>query len=89
MTHSPAPWYYQEATGNIYHFEPDPDKYDLVCADVRKRDVSLIVAAPDLLEACKLAVSIDDIMIRYDPFYRFPDEERETILKAIAKAEGK
>jgi hypothetical protein len=80
-----GPWTYQEASDDYTHIVRAPDNVFIVqlAQDTSGRaeaDARLIAAAPELLTACKSALST----------YALPDcRARELLQDAIAKAEGR
>jgi hypothetical protein len=69
--HTPGPWLFRSKSSSIHSAPPADTSYqygealarfaedDNVCADVGDADLALILAAPDLLEACEEAA--DDV----------------------------
>jgi len=87
MTHTPGPWIVFNGGVSVWanggyikqHFPEAP-------RDERHANARLIAAAPELLEACKLA---EDILAMLDfEEGTFEDRAKETIQKAIDKAGG-
>jgi hypothetical protein len=64
MTHTPAPWHISEARSTKVDLIDNAQNHavgEIVWADVRNpADAKLIAAAPDLLEACREALSLFD-----------------------------
>lgn len=76
IKHTKGPW---QVRKNDYYYLVESEGY-LIAQNERKADALLIAAAPELLEALKLA---------YDNLRRdAPDSVLIPINKAIAKAEG-
>ena len=102
MKHTPGPWEYTKHatkypdlfTYNIQQAQPDPD-FNRVCGVTSEldseADARLIAAAPDLLEACKIAANNlrDEVNGLRDESEEDWDYEIETLEQAINKAEGK
>ena len=76
MSHTPGPW---KAHMKRVYFGDNP-------IEMRsKEDAFLIAAAPDLLEACEIAIWIKD---QLEGKWGYSLEEWDIIEKAIAKAKG-
>ena len=64
MKHTPAPWHISEARSTKVDLIDNKQNHavgEIVWADVRNpADAKLIAAAPDLLEACREALSLFD-----------------------------
>lgn len=90
MKHTPGPWKaYKEKLGQIEIIGPFPENYPVaaICVDndTDRANARLIAAAPDLLEACYVA--LEGLMP-----YTEAGETNPLVLKvcaAIEKAEGK
>ena len=95
-THTPFPWRYQVMGSEGCRIFPDTgDKREDIkyIAIVDGRDLPtntanarLIAAAPDLLEACKVALSRLDLLA--DDFDVYSQGSTDVLRAAIAKAEG-
>lgn len=88
--HSPAPWRKKVFTdgsfnvvsfGNGFVCQYTSEKADAEERALAEVDGSLIVAAPDLLAACRAALDDDDDQ-------PIQSETRQRLERAIAKAEG-
>ena len=89
MKHSPAPWRIVDKPSHSCCFDLGiDDRNGSPVADVIECDAALIAAAPDLLEACKLAVERDLEQVDNVGFGAIGESGRKIILAAIAKAEG-
>ena len=87
MTHTPAPWHLSEARStkvDLIDNSKGEAIGEIVWVDTRNpADAKLIVAAPDLLEACIEALSLFD---------NYPETWEaigtyQVLLKAVAKAQ--
>lgn len=80
--HTPGPWRKKYEYG-AYNIEADaprePGKTHLVAAAVSDRDVPILLAAPDLLEALQFAIRFHDQLTPSDV---------ERMRKIVAKATG-
>lgn len=90
MAHTPGPWVIREPEDDELHEVYAENGGDLICFPVytanQKANLPLIAAAPELLDACKLAAEWLEDLTRGDV-----DAEAELagIKQAIAKAEGR
>lgn len=75
--HTPGPWYHE--VGVVY----GPNEDGTGFAVDNPADAPLIAAAPDLLDACTLALAVFEDCDEYD------QEPALTMRAAIAKATGK
>ena len=83
MKHTPGPWELNPAGEPVIRWGDDGGQYAVLEPDEMydgwKTDARLIAAAPDLLEACRLAITA---LSQHDELVAFRAAE-----KAIAKAE--
>lgn len=93
--HTPGPWKWQtDGKGHFHITEANGEIGNMFIADIipgmgkeqewANRD--LITAAPDMLDALKVALAFCDITKNYSPD---GDDVRKFIQKAIDKAEGR
>jgi hypothetical protein len=98
MEHTPGPWEYDDRhywiDGKRYGMDSWAimrGSYCLATTDKNKANARLIAAAPDLLQALRNLVDIQERDERGDPDYLATDEWREEALmiakSAIAKAD--
>jgi hypothetical protein len=86
MKHTPGPWY-EANTGNHQGLVISENSGKNVCVTYDKSDAALISAAPEMLEALKLAKDVFDNMTSSD-FSQGKDKSvRNKIDATIAKAE--
>lgn len=90
--HTPGPWR-RGREGNLRVYGPDSmgELSGLVAGMIRPRDINLIAAAPDLLDACKVAANA--LAYCVEPATGCDDEQHiadalASLEAAIAKAEG-
>lgn len=86
MKHTLTPWLVEEA-GHLFNVRseglPKQAFNNIVAKEIAAHDVFLIAAAPELFEACKLAL---DYLQKNDGYRDGGSYQK--LVKAIAKAEG-
>lgn len=96
MKHTPGPWKFRPENGEVYFDDSDGDDVQPGIATIHEDNVDphqyiadcrLIAAAPDMLEALKLAETI--LISAVHPFSRWPGDGIDQIRATIAKAEGR
>lgn len=91
MNHTPGPWEAQGYLPESYRVHPQGNpQYQTATPDEFFANVRLIAAAPELLEACKVALREVESMERFTSFRVGADlyDISDMLKAAIAKAEG-
>ena len=101
MTHTPGPWiadgYYVRQSGisgtrmiaDVCYTGPHhtpPDEYPKICRFADESNAQIIAAAPELLEALQMLLTIEPNCLSTDAYERsLWENARETIAKATGK----
>ena len=87
MSHTPGPWFVREPDGDE-HTEVYAEKTGAVCYPEHD-DAYLIAAAPEMLAACREALSAITYLLSNDDDDPNYEDTLTTLAAAIAKAEGR